>query len=71
MNSNLKKTTKCLLLYGTLLYFCIFLICAEALFNYNSIYFVNSFVILIILICFNHHYFEGDNLENYVPKWFR
>lgn len=67
MNS-LKKIGKIVLLYGTILYSLLYLIAAESL---SFFYIIIGLVIVIILIGACYEVLRNDNLENYIPKWFR
>jgi hypothetical protein len=67
MNS-LKKISKIVLLYGTILYSLLYLIAAESL---SFFYIVIGLAIVIVLVGACYEVFKDDDLENYVPKWFR
>ena len=67
MNS-LKKIGKIVLLYGTILYSLLYLIAAESL---SFFYIIIGLAIVILLIGACYEVFKNDNLENYIPKWFK
>ena len=66
--SKLKFIGKVVLLYGTILYSLLYLIAAERL---TFFYLIIGLVIVIVLIGACYEAFKNDNLENYIPKWFR
>lgn len=70
MNS-LKKIGKIVLLYGTILYSLCLLLALESLIEINNAYAIIALFIEVIFITICYKTFKNDNLENYVPKWFK
>jgi heme O synthase-like polyprenyltransferase len=70
MNS-LKKISKIVLLYSTILHSLLFLLALESLIEINNVYAIIALFIEVILITTCYEIFKNDNLENYVPKWFK
>lgn len=70
MNS-LKKIGKIVLLYSTILYSLCLLLALESLLETNSVYAIIALFIEVIFITVCYETFKNDDLENYVPKWFR
>ena len=69
--SSLKKIGKIVLLYGTILYFFCFIISAESLgekYIYSPLI---GILILFFLIIMCYIALRGDNLNNFIPKYFR
>ena len=66
-----KKIMRGVLLYSTLLIFFGFLISAESLFEVNRPVFALIFIGLVNLIILCFVVFQKDDLNQYVPKWFR
>ena len=71
MNQIMSKILKGILLYSTILYFFCFITAAESLASYSIFYIILGLFILIVLIGANTLTLENENLEDYVPKWFR
>lgn len=69
--STLKFIGKIVLLYGTILYFFCFITAAESLADYSIFYIILGLFVLIVLIGANTLAFKNENLEDFVPKWFR
>lgn len=70
MNS-LKKIGKIVLLYSTILYSLCLLLALESLLETNGVYAIIALFIEVIFITVCYGTFKNDDLENYVPKWFR
>lgn len=70
MNS-LKKIGKIVLLYDTILYSLCLLLALESLVEISSVYVIIALFIEIILVTICYEVFKNENLENYIPKWFR
>ena len=70
MNS-LKKIGKIVLLYSTILYSLCLLLALESLLETNNAYAIIALFIEVIFITLCYETFKNDNLENYVPKWFK
>lgn len=67
----MKKFLKGVLLYATVLYFFCFISVVETLASYSICYLIFGLFILIVLIGANTLTLENENLEDFVPKWFR
>lgn len=71
MTQIMSKILKGILLYATILYFFCFIIAAESLASYSIFYIILGLFILIVLVGINTLTLKNENLEDYVPKWFR
>lgn len=71
MTQIMSKILKGVLLYATVLYFFCFISIAETLASYSICYLIFGLFILIVLIGANTLTLENENLEDFVPKWFR
>lgn len=67
----MKKFFKCSLLYVTTIYFIVYLIIAESLTENNPLYAFIGFFILLVLLAVCKKVFKAQELEEYIPKWFR
>lgn len=63
--------SKAVLLYGTVLYFFIYILSAESLTELNPLMAFIGLFILLVLIAVCKRVFKDDNLEDYLPKWFK
>ena len=70
MNS-LKKIGKIVFLYSTILYSLCLLLALESLLETNNAYAIIALFIEVTFITVCYETFKNDDLENYVPKWFR
>lgn len=64
----MKKFLKGVLLYSTIIYFLCFIIAIEGL---SIITLIIGIIFFILLLGACYIVLNDDNLENYVPKWFR
>lgn len=67
----MKKFLKGILLYATIIYSLIFVIAVESLGNIHlSLPFIGIFIwIILIVICYE--LLKNDDLNEYIPKWFK
>ena len=68
MTQIMSKILKCILLYATIIYFFCFAMAIESL---SVLALIMGLVIFILLLIACYMALNDDNLENYVPKWFR
>lgn len=64
----MKKFLKGILLYATIVYFCCFITIVESLSIIALIIGISLFILLSVAC---YIILNEDNLENYIPKWFR
>lgn len=68
MTQIMSKILKGILLYSTILYFFCFAMAIESL---SVIALVIGLIIFVLLLSACYIALNNDNLENYVPKWFK
>ena len=68
---SIKKIGKIVLLYSTILYSLCLLLALESLVEINNVYAIVALFIEVVLIIICYAVLKNDNLENYVPKWFK
>ena len=61
---------RAVLLYGTALYFIIFLMIIESLTETNPQMAFLSLLILLVLLVVCKHAFKDEDIKDYRPKWF-
>ena len=66
--SKILKVLKGILLYATILYFCLFIMAADSLGEIGIDAVCISFGILIALIVLCAIAFKNDSIENYIPR---
>lgn len=64
----MKKFLKGILLYATIIYFFCFIMAIESLSIIALIIGISLFILLLV-VCYI--ILNNDNLEEYIPKWFR
>lgn len=64
----MKKFLKGILLYATIIYFFCFIMAIESL---SIITLIIGLIIFVLLLIACYIALNDDNLENYVPKWFK
>lgn len=64
----MKKIFKGILLYFTIIYFCCFAMAIESL---SIIALIIGLILFILLLSACYIALNDDNLEDYVPKWFK
>ena len=64
----MKKFLKGILLYATIIYFFCFIMAIESLSIIALIIGISLFILLLVAC---YIILNEDNLENYIPKWFR
>jgi hypothetical protein len=68
MTQIMSKLLKGILLYSTIIYFFCFAMAIESL---SVIALVIGLIIFVLLLIACYIALNDDNLENYVPKWFK
>jgi hypothetical protein len=68
MTQIMSKVLKGILLYSTIVYFFCFAMAIESL---SVIALIIGLIIFALLVSACYIALNDDNLENYVPKWFR
>lgn len=66
MNKTL-KVLKGILLYFTIIYFCLFVMSVDSLSNNGALWFWGAFGILIVLLVSCYFTIENENLKDYFP----
>ena len=68
MTQIMSKILKGILLYSTIIYFFCFAMAIESL---SVIALIIGLIIFVLLLSTCYIALNDDNLENYVPKWFK
>lgn len=68
MTQIMSKILKGILLYSTIIYFFCFAMAIESL---SVIALIIGLIIFVLLLSACYIALNDDNLENYVPKWFK
>lgn len=68
MTQIMSKVLKGILLYATIIYFFCFAMAIESL---SVIALIIGLIIFVLLLSVCYIVLNDDNLENYIPKWFK